>query len=198
MGVHCAFGAIDAAAQGSLLAGLAAIETEYAPLIEKAQAVAARIAGVMEAEITAGRLPQAALFDTDYRPIAGTNPEQFRTSAVAPLEAVLPAILEPVLVQDNRMLFCIVTDRNGFVPVHNRRVSQPQRPGDAVWNNANCRNLRIFDDRTGITAARSTRPARVQVYRREVGDQIIMVREVDAPIRVFGRHWGACRTAYRL
>jgi len=101
-------------------------------------------------------------------------------------------------VRDNAMLFCIVTDRNGFLPVHNRRVSQPQRPDDPVWNNANCRNLRIFDDRTGITAARSTRPATVQVYRREVGGQIVVVREVDAPIRVGGRHWGACRTAYRL
>jgi methyl-accepting chemotaxis protein len=84
------------------------------------------------------------------------------------------------------------------VPVHNRAVSQPQRPGDPVWNNANSRNRRIFDDRTGITAARSTRPATVQAYRREVGDRIVMVREVDAPIRVQGRHWGACRTAYRF
>jgi methyl-accepting chemotaxis protein len=38
----------------------------------------------------------------------------------------------------------------------------------------------------------------VQSYRREVGSQWILVREVDAPIRVLGRHWGACRTAYRF
>ncbi|WP_204333473.1 hypothetical protein, partial [Proteus mirabilis] len=75
---------------------------------------------------------------------------------------------------DNRMLFCIVTDRNGFLPVHNRQYSQPQRPDDPVWNNANARNLRIFDDRTGITAARSQRPATIQVYRREVGRDVYM------------------------
>ena len=50
----------------------------------------------------------------------------------------------------------------------------------------------------GITAARSQRPATIQVYRREVGRDVYMVREIDAPIRVGGRHWGACRTAYRL
>jgi methyl-accepting chemotaxis protein len=27
---------------------------------------------------------------------------------------------------------------------------------------------------------------------------MVMMREVDAPIRVFGRHWGGFRTAYRL
>ena len=30
------------------------------------------------------------------------------------------------------------------------------------------------------------------------GGVTIMMREVDAPIRIFGRHWGGFRTAYRL
>ncbi|MEA1832330.1 methyl-accepting chemotaxis protein [Methylobacterium durans] len=198
MGLHCAFGEIAQAERARLQEALAAIETAYRPLIVRAQDLAARIGGLMEAEIDAGRLASSILFDTDYRPVAGTNPQQFRTVSVEPLERLLPDILEPELVRDGTMLFCIVADRNGFVPVHNRRVSQAQRPDDPVWNNAHCRNLRIFDDRTGITAARSQRPATVQVYRREVGGQILMVREVDAPIRVHGRHWGACRTAYRF
>jgi methyl-accepting chemotaxis protein len=85
------------------------------------------------------------------------------------------------------------------VPVHNRRVSQPQRPGDPVWNTANSRNKRIFDDRAGIAAARSARPFLVQAYARDMGGgQMVMLREVDAPIRALGRHWGGFRTAYRL
>ena len=64
---------------------------------------------------------------------------------------------------------------------------------------ANCRNKRIFDDRAGITAARSTRPFIVQVYRRDMGGgAMVVMREIDAPIHVLGRHWGAFRTAYRL
>ena len=198
LGLHCAFETLSAAADASLRATLAEIEAEYAPLVARAQDMAARMAEAMEAEIAAGRLTPEALFDTAYRPIPGTDPQQFLSEAVAPLERLMPPLIEPPLVADERMLFCIPTDRNGFLPVHNARVSQPQRPGDPIWNNAHCRNRRIFDDRTGITAARSTRPFTVQAYRREVGRDMILVREVDAPIRILGRHWGACRTAYRL
>ena len=168
MGLHCAFGALDAGAQDRLRAKITEGRTAYAPLVNKAQALAQRIGSLMEAELAAGRITATDLFDTEYRPIAGTNPQQYRTSSVAPLEALLPDILEPELVRDNGMLFCIVTDRSGFLPAHNRHVSQPQPPDDPIWNNANCRTLRIFDDRTGITATRSTRPATVPVYRREV------------------------------
>jgi methyl-accepting chemotaxis protein len=97
------------------------------------------------------------------------------------------------------MVFCLAIDRNGYIPVHNRKYSEPQRPRDPVWNAANCRNKRIFDDRAGISAARSTRPFLVQAYLRDMGGGVtVMMREVDAPIRVFGRHWGGFRTAYRL
>jgi hypothetical protein len=64
---------------------------------------------------------------------------------------------------------------------------------------ANCRNKRIFDDRAGISAGRSTRPFLVQSYLRDMGGgATVMMREVDAPIRALGRHWGGFRTAYRL
>ncbi|WP_144759817.1 methyl-accepting chemotaxis protein [Methylobacterium dankookense] len=198
MGLHCAFEDLTATARSGLDARLAAVQAEYAPLAAKAQGLSGRIAGLMEEALSAGRLTEADLFDTDYRPLPGSDPRQFMTRAVKPLVGMLQDLLDRELALDNRMLFCIVADRNGFVPVHNGAVSQAQRPGDAAWNAANARNLRIFDDRTGITAARSQRPATVQVYRRELGDRVVMVREVDAPIRAAGRHWGACRTAYRF
>ncbi|AWN49721.1 chemotaxis protein [Methylobacterium terrae] len=198
VGLHARFADLDAAAEERLRAMLEEIAAEYRPLIVRAQDIAGAMAAAMEAEIRAGRITEGALFDTAYRSIAGSNPPQFLNEAVATLERALRPLIEPPLAQDNRMLFCIPTDRNGFLPIHNRRVSQPQRPGDPVWNDANCRDRRIFDDRTGITAARSTRPFTVQAYRRAVGGETVQVREVDAPIRVLGRHWGACRTAYRI
>jgi methyl-accepting chemotaxis protein len=30
------------------------------------------------------------------------------------------------------------------------------------------------------------------------GGIIVVMREIDAPIRVFGKHWGAFRTAYKI
>ena len=128
----------------------------------------------------------------------GTDPVQYDTAYLPVFERLLPSILETVLASDASMAFCLAIDRNGYIPVHNRIYSQAQRAGDPVWNAANARNKRIFDDRAGITAARSTRPFVVQAYARDMGGgKIVMMQEVDAPIRIFGRHWGGLRTAYK-
>jgi methyl-accepting chemotaxis protein len=199
MGLHCSFTALDSEAQGRVERAVEAAEAEYRPLIEVAKDAALCTAQAIEAAIETGRLTREALFNADYRPVANTNPQQFDTAAITVLEDILPGILEPLLMSDTRMIFCIAVDRNGYVPVHNRRVSQAQRPGDPVWNAANSRNKRIFDDRAGIAAARSTRSFLVQAYARDMGGgQMVMLREVDAPIRVLGRHWGGFRTAYRF
>jgi methyl-accepting chemotaxis protein len=88
---------------------------------------------------------------------------------------------------------------NAWLPVHNKVYSQPQRAGDVAWNTANSRNKRIFDDRTGLLAARNTRPFLVQSYLRDLGGgKIIPMKEIDAPITVKNRHWGGFRTAYQM
>ena len=118
---------------------------------------------------------------------------------VAAFDAFLPQAVPRWLGNNDAALrgFCAALDRNGFLPTHNLVYSKPQGD-DPVWNAANCRNKRIFDDRAGITAARSTRPFVVQAYARDMGGgKIVMMQEVDAPLRIFGRHWGGLRTAYR-
>jgi methyl-accepting chemotaxis protein len=199
MGVHCAFAALDPDLRERVAAAVAEVEAEYRPLIEAAKVAAREVEAAFERAVAAGRLTRDELFDTDYRPIPGTDPQQFETAHTHVLEDILPPIQEPLLISDNRMVFCLAIDRNGYIPVHNRRYSLPQRAGDRVWNTANSRNKRIFDDRAGITAGRSTRPFLVQSYLRDMGGgTMIMMREVDAPIRVLGRHWGGFRMAYRL
>jgi methyl-accepting chemotaxis protein len=87
-------------------------------------------------------------------------------------------------------------DLNGYLPTHNRKFSQPQSD-DPVWNAANCRNRRIFDDRVGLKAGRNTAPFLLQVYRRDMGGgSFRMMKDLSAPIRVHGRHWGGLRLAY--
>ena len=197
-GLHCAFDD-GAKALARAAAAIAEVAADYAPLVRVAQDAAARTAQAFERAVAEGRLTAEALFDARTAAIPGTDPAQFSVPALDVLEDLLPPILETLLISDNRMVFCIAVDRNGYVPVHNRRVSQAQRPGETAWNAANARNRRVFDDRAGITAARATRPFTVQAYRRDMGGgTTVMVREVDAPIRVLGRHWGGFRTAYRL
>jgi methyl-accepting chemotaxis protein len=161
--------------------------------------VANEISRMLEQAVEQGKLTQQDLFDNDYLPIDGTDPIQHRTRFLESFEEILPPIQEPLLAGDPRMVFCATVDRNGYLPVHNRIYSLPQRPGEIDWNIAHSRNRRIFDDRAGLTAARNVRPYIVQVYPRDMGNGVtIMMREVDAPIRIFGKHWGGFRTAYRL
>jgi methyl-accepting chemotaxis protein len=198
IGVHCEFARLDGEMQARIAHLVAEVAEEYRPLIDAARHSARCIENALEQAVAQGRLTRDQIFDTQYRPVAGTDPQQFETLYLRVLEDLLPAVQEPLLLSDTRMVFCIAVDRNGYIPVHNRKYSQPQRTGEPVWNTANCRNKRIFDDRAGITAARSTRPFLVQAYARDMGGQTVMLREVDAPIRLFDRHWGAFRTAYRL
>jgi methyl-accepting chemotaxis protein len=199
LGLHVEFTGLELAAETALHERLTAIRAENQEFVDRAVDAAAMVATALEQAVRDGKLTRDALFDTEYVPIEGTNPQQFRTRALDVLESLLPAIQEPLLAGDKRMVFCAAVDRNGYLPVHNRIYSKPQRADDVAWNTANCRNRRIFDDRAGLCAARSVRPYLIQSYPRDMGDNvIIMMREIDAPVRVFGKHWGGFRTAYKL
>jgi methyl-accepting chemotaxis protein len=95
-------------------------------------------------------------------------------------------------------VFCAAVDDQGYLPTHNKNFSQAQG-NDPVWNAANCRNRRVFNDRVGLAAARNQRPYLVQTYRRDMGGgQFALMKDASAPILVRGRHWGGLRVAYRL
>ena len=55
-----------------------------------------------------------------------------------------------------------------------------------------------FYDSTGLAAARTTRNYLIQTYDRDMGGgEAVTLKEVDVPVRVHGRHWGAVRLSYR-
>jgi len=199
LGLHVEFVTLEATAETALHARLDAIRAENKEFVDRAIDAAAMVSMAFEEAVTAGKLTRETLFDIDYVPIEGTDPPQFRSRALDVLDAILPPIQEPLLAADTRMVFCAAVDRNGYLPVHNRIYSKPQRAGELGWNTANSRNRRIFDDRAGLCAARNVRPYLIQSYPRDMGNGvIIMMREIDAPLRVFGKHWGGFRTAYKF
>ena len=198
LGLHLEFARLDTAVERALHERIAAIRAENKEFADRAIEAAAMISAALAEAAASGKLTREALFDTDYVPIANTDPQQFRTRALDTLERLLPPIQEPLLAADKRMAFCAAVDRNGYLPVHNAIYSKAQKPDDPAWNLANCRNRRIFDDRAGLCAARNVRPCLIQSYPRDMGNGVVvMMREVDAPIRVFGKHWGGFRTAYK-
>ncbi|WP_297586748.1 methyl-accepting chemotaxis protein [Roseibium sp.] len=200
-GCHCCFQSPDQGFQDALVQKINAVHASHANEVERAQTGATEVATAMENLIAEGKLSPEDLFDTDYQPLSGTNPLQVSTRALAQLETILPEIQETLLAncQADGMAFCATVDRNGYLPVHNLVFSKPQKPDDPAWNQANCRNKRIFDDRAGLSAARNTRPFLIQSYARDMGaGNIVWMKEVDAPIVVNNRHWGGFRTAYKL
>jgi methyl-accepting chemotaxis protein len=198
LGLHVQFLRFEGEAQAKLEATLAHIRSENTEFIERAIDAANRIARGFEDAVTQGHITQDELFDNNYVPIPDTNPQQYSTRFLEFCEQVLPDIQEPLLAGDKRMVFCAAVDRNGYLPVHNIIYSAPQRPGDVLWNTQHCRNRRMFDDRAGLSAGRVVRPYIIQNYPRDMGDRIVMMSEIGAPIRVFGKQWGGLRTAYTL
>lgn len=175
------------------------VETEDTPYIQAATQAAAQLARLLEDAVRTGIITSADLFDEQYKPLAGTNPPQHETRFVHLADRLFPQVQEKLLTLSPKVVYCIAVDRNGYVPTHNRKYCHPQRPGDAIWNAANSRYRRIFDDRTGLASARNRRPFLLQTYRRDMGGgRFVLMKEASAPIVVDGRHWGAVRLAYQF
>lgn len=175
------------------------VQTADTPYIELAQRVARQLSITLEQSLDSGLLSEADLFDEHYQPIAGSLPLQHLTRFNPTTDRLFPAIQEAGLQVLPDVVFCIGVDRNGYIPTHNKKYCQPQRPGDLIWNTANSRWRRIFNDRTGLASARNRRPFLLQTYRRDMGGgQHVMLKEASAPIVVRGRHWGGLRLAYKF
>ena len=198
MGIHIRFRDMDDSTRQSLAARIdqaATVDQAYIAIVQK---VAAQAAQAAETALRGG-MAQGSLFSIDYEPVADTNPAQYMAPHTELAERAFRPLIETPLDHDPRIVFCCIADRSGYIAAHNKKYSQPQRPDDPVWNTANCRNRRIFDDRAGILAARNTTASLSQTYARDMGGgSFILLKEIDAPITVAGQHWGAVRMALKL
>jgi methyl-accepting chemotaxis protein len=198
-GAHAQFERPDAALSEKIEDKLWAIQDDNTEAVTRALEAGAALTKIFESGVASGAISIEDMFDTNYVEIAGSNPVQYRNKMLDWADRALPAFQEAFLARDKRMAFCAMIDTNGYLPVHNKIYSHPQRPGDVTWNTANSRNRRIFNDPAGLAAGRNQRAYLIQSYARDMGNgNTVMMREIDVPIRVKGRHWGGFRTAYRL
>jgi methyl-accepting chemotaxis protein len=198
-GARARFEAPNAALAEKIEDRLWAIHDENTEFVTRAMEAGIALTRMFETAIANGAISVDDMFDENYVEIAGTNPVQHSTRILNWADRALPPFQEAFLAKDPRMVFCAMIDRNGYLPVHNKIYSHPQRPGDLAWNTANSRNRRIFNDAAGLAAGRNLRSYLIQSYARDMGNgNTIMMREIDVPIRVNGRHWGGFRTAYKL
>jgi methyl-accepting chemotaxis protein len=198
-GAQARFEAADAELNEKIEDRLWLIHDANTEAVTRAMEAGTALTKIFEDAVTSGAISIDDMFDTDYVEIPGSNPVQHRTRILGWADRALPAFQEAFLAKDPRMAFCVMIDRNGYLPVHNRIYSHPQRPGDVAYNTANSRNRRIFNDAAGLAAGRNLRTYLIQSYARDMGNgKTVMMREIDVPIRVHGRHWGGFRTAYKL
>jgi methyl-accepting chemotaxis protein len=173
------------------------VETSDAPLIRVVIDTAKQISKAFESAVERGEITVGQLMDEKYREIVGTNPKQYLTDYVAFTDRILPAIQDPVQKIDPRVVFCVAWAKGGYLPTHNPNYRLPQGP-DPVWNNANCRNKRLFKDRAVKKVAANTKPFLLQTYRRDMGGgNFVLMKDVSSPVYVRGRHWGAFRMGFR-
>jgi len=174
------------------------VETEDTPYIEVVTEAANQISSMFEEAVDSGIISLHDLFDEQYIPIQGTNPQQHLTRFTESTDYNLPPIQEAIAQLSPLVVFCAAVDRNGYLPTHNLKFSKPQGR-NPEWNAANCRNRRIFNDPTGLKAGRNLKTFLLQTYRRDMGGgHHVLMKDLSAPITVKGRHWGGLRLAYKF
>jgi methyl-accepting chemotaxis protein len=166
-------------------------------LLQKGKSMALSSAGaiahVLEDAIASGRLTEAQVFDTNYRPISGTDPPKYHTAYDDFTDDNVLGI-EDAYLDDQDVIYVVAVDVNGYLPTHNTRYSA-SLTGDYETDLVGNRTKRIFDDPVGLAAAQNTETILHQVYHRDTGE---VLWDISAPVRVNGKHWGAARVGFSL
>ncbi|MEQ8772297.1 MAG: methyl-accepting chemotaxis protein, partial [Erythrobacter sp.] len=116
----------------------AGLSPEDSAMVERAQDIARRIVDRTETALAEGRLTEAALFDTDYMKIEGTDPQLYRTGLSDWADENWRPVLDEVKGSDSRVLAAACTDMNGFLPTHLSEFSR-KPTGDLTHDTQYCR-----------------------------------------------------------
>ncbi|MCM2358606.1 MAG: methyl-accepting chemotaxis protein [Geobacteraceae bacterium] len=163
----------------------------------KAEALAgARLMEKVLAEAVAGgRFSLEEIFDEQYIPIPGTDPQKYHTRYDAYMDETIQGLEDEFLEKDDQVYFAVLVDRNGYLPTHNSRYSLPLT-GDREKDRAGNRTKRMFNsNEVELAAARNAKGVLVQVYYRDTGEKMW---DISAPVFVNGRHWGSFRIGYSM
>lgn len=174
--------------------GLSHADLEF---VELARMEAAKVIALTEAAISDGSLTTAALFDTDYQPVEGSNPPRFRTRFTDWAERNWQPIIDGVKAKrPDAIISCVTSSRKGFLPIHLKEFSRAPT-GDLAHDTQYCRNGRILFDGVDLVAKVSEQDYMMAVYRHEGdGKTYNIVRNVYVPLRINGQRWGDFEIAY--
>ncbi len=170
-----------------------ALDKHHEEIYNIAKDSAKKIGSIFEEAIKQGRISESSLFDRNYKPIEGTNPQKYTTLYDKFCDKVLPEVQEKALTLNNSIIYAISTDPNGYVPTHNNKFAQ-KLTGNYEKDFINNRSKRIFNDRTGSRCGNHTKKLLLQTYKRDTGE---IMHDLSVPIMVNKKHWGGFRIGYR-
>ncbi len=132
------------------------------------------------------------VFDKQYRQIPNSFPAKYNTKYDSKVESLFQPLYDKALSEQSGIIFALCVDTNGYAPTHNRRFSA-KPTGNREQDTIHSRDKRIFNDHTGLRAAKNTQTFLIQTYSRDTGE---VVNDISMPIIVNGKHWGAFRIGF--
>lgn len=204
-GVHIAFDlghSANAAAKPALMKMLDALLARSHDLIDRSTRFAREIREALEHGVAEDLVSTEELLSTQYDPIMGTHPQQFRHPALPFYEETLTPILEAFQRNTPNAAYVVAMDRGGYVPVQKRAPANGQTTTNIRTQS---RRRRVYADWLSQRAARNLRPFLIQIVPLETAkvdgenvEHAETVRSVSVPIFVRGRHWGCAEIGYQL
>ena len=128
------------------------------------------------------------VFDKNYQPIAGTNPQQYHTSYDRAFEKVFQAFFDATAASiPGCDLAVMVNQGEAYPPTHVSKYCKAQT-SDVAFNTANARDKRFHNANPMLArCGNDTKEFLFQAYVRDIGDIFVLVSK---PVKVNGRHWG--------
>ena len=148
---------------------------------------------LLEEQLDSGRFKMEDVFDTNYIPISGTDPQKYHTRYDSYLDKTILEIEDEYL-KDEQVVFAVLVDSNGYLPTHNSKYTKPLT-GDKEKDKVGNRTKRLFNDPVGLAAAKNEKDLLKQVYARDTGEKMW---DISSPVYLDGEHWGAFRVGYSM
>jgi methyl-accepting chemotaxis protein len=177
------------------------VHSGFAPtdrhFVELALQGATDIQVAVDAAFVAKDVTMDAVFDTNYRPVEGSDPPQFDNRFNAIADKLVQPVLDTTVASDPRIIVAVISDVNGYLPTHASSKSHPQRPDDPAWNALHCRNKCNFMDDPTARAVKSDADFMLTTYRQNLGlHGYRTVKNVFVPLYLGGKRWGNFEVAY--
>jgi methyl-accepting chemotaxis protein len=170
-------------------------EIDDTPMILLAQEAMREITTLVEKAIDRGEITLEAVLDRNYARVEGSNPPQYDNSFCDIADKYVRPVLDRLQARVPALHGSAISSLDGYLPTH--MSDRSHKPGtDPVWNDANCRNKRIFMDDITRKACESDKPVMLSTYRMTRGNTHVAVKNVFVPLYFKGKRWGNFELGY--